>query len=58
MKKLFAILLFLITTNIQAFDILALGSSNINCHNANQAFTKTLNELLIEEKISASVIND
>lgn len=57
MKKLFAILLFLITTNIQAFDILALGSSNINCHNANQAFTKTLNELLIEEKISASVIN-
>ena len=48
---------FLISFNAYSFEILALGTSNTNCKNADQAFTNTLNELLTKEKINAHVIN-
>ncbi len=39
------------------FDIFALGTSNTNCKNAGQIYTTTLNELLVQDKIKANVIN-
>ncbi len=46
-----------LSTNSFAFEILALGTSNTNCKGANQAYTKTLNELLENDGIKATVIN-
>jgi hypothetical protein len=46
-----------LSTNSYGFDILALGTSNTNCKNAGQAYTSTLNDLLQQEKINATVIN-
>ena len=43
--------------NSFAFEIFALGTSNTNCKEGGQAFTKTLNELLIQAGISGTVIN-
>lgn len=40
-----------------AFEIFALGTSNTNCKGASQAYTNTLNDLLTQEKINATVIN-
>lgn len=58
MKKLTLLLVFSLTSfNAIAFEIFALGTSNTNCKNANQAFTATLNEILAQEKINANVIN-
>ena len=47
----------LISINSFAFEIFALGTSNTNCKGAGQAYTTKLNELLIEDKINATVIN-
>ncbi len=49
-------LLFL-PLHTNAFDILALGTSNTNCKNAGQAYTNQLNSLLLENSINAKVIN-
>ena len=59
MKKFALILAFLISSNAQAFDIYALGTSNTNCKNndATVAFTATLEKLLRAEGIDARVIN-
>lgn len=46
-----------LSINSFGFDILALGTSNTNCKNADQAYTSTLNNLLQHEKINATVIN-
>ena len=51
------IVLACLSTNSFAFEILALGTSNTNCKGANQAYTKTLNELLEKDGIKATVIN-
>lgn len=40
-----------------AFEILALGTSNTNCKNAGQAYTNQLNYLLLENSLNAKVIN-
>lgn len=57
-KNLSLLLLLSISSlSANAFEIFALGTSNTNCKNANQAFTTTLNEILIKEGISANVIN-
>lgn len=39
------------------YEIFALGTSNTNCKDADQSFTKALNELLAQDRISGSVIN-
>jgi hypothetical protein len=58
MKKLIILLaLALFTLNSFGFEIFALGTSNTNCKNSNQAFTTRLNELLVQEKVDATVIN-
>jgi hypothetical protein len=58
MKKLFlSSIVALLSTPSLAFEILALGTSNTNCKGANQAYTKTLNELLEKDGIKATVIN-
>ena len=49
--------LTLLSINSFGFEILALGSSNTNCKNADQAYTSTLNDLLRQEKITATVVN-
>ena len=58
MKKLiiFLFLSFILTKSF-AFEIFALGTSNTNCKNADQAYTSTLNDLLAQDKINATVIN-
>jgi hypothetical protein len=55
-------ILILLTSLILSFDafgfeIYALGTSNTNCKNAGQTYTNTLNELLSQEKINATVVN-
>jgi ADP-heptose:LPS heptosyltransferase len=40
-----------------AFEIFALGTSNTNCKNANQAYTTTLNRLLSMRAMAGHVIN-
>jgi hypothetical protein len=58
MKKLIiSLVLTLLSINSFGFEILALGTSNTNCKNADQAYTSTLNDLLRQEKINATVIN-
>jgi hypothetical protein len=58
MKKIIiSLVLTLLSINSFGFEILALGTSNTNCKNADQAYTSTLNDLLGQEKINASVIN-
>ena len=58
MKKLIiSLALALLSINSFGFEILALGTSNTNCKNAGQAFTSSLNDLLGQEKINATVIN-
>ena len=58
MKKLIiTFALVSLSINSFGFDILALGTSNTNCKNAGQAYTSTLNDLLQQEKINATVIN-
>lgn len=58
MKSIFAILFVLFfSTNSFAFEILALGTSNTNCKNANAAYTNRLNELIVNHNIQAQVIN-
>ncbi len=52
-----AIMTFLMSFNSYGFEIFALGTSNTNCKNAGQAYTNTLNALLIKEQINAHVIN-
>ncbi len=43
--------------NSFGFEIFALGTSNTNCKNSGQAYTATLNELLVKDKVNATVIN-
>jgi hypothetical protein len=58
MKKLVTTLVFgLISINSFGFEIIALGTSNTNCKGAGQAYTNALNEMLLQEKINAQVIN-
>lgn len=57
MKKILFVTLLSVTTNAVAFEILALGTSNTNCKGANQAYTKTLNELFERDGIKATVVN-
>ena len=58
MKKIIiSLVLTLLSINSFGLEILALGTSNTNCKNADQAYTSTLNDLLGQEKINASVIN-
>ena len=58
MKKIIiSLVLTLLSINSFGFEILALGTSNTNCKNADQAYTSTLNNLLRQEKINATVIN-
>jgi hypothetical protein len=56
-KRIIFLALGLISINSFAFEIFALGTSNTNCKGAGQAYTTKLNELLIEDKINATVIN-
>lgn len=56
-KRVISLALALFSINSFGFEIFALGTSNTNCKNADQAFTSTLNDLLRQEKISATVIN-
>ena len=56
-KLIISAILLLLSNHLFAFEILALGTSNTNCKNANQAYTSTLNDLLRQEKINATVIN-
>jgi hypothetical protein len=56
-KRIVCLALGLISINSFAFEIFALGTSNTNCKGAGQAYTTKLNELLIEDKINATVIN-
>jgi hypothetical protein len=51
------IFLISVSTSTYAYEILALGTSNTNCKNANAAFTNTLNELLTKAGINAQAIN-
>jgi hypothetical protein len=46
-----------IASNVFAFEILALGTSNTNCKGTDQAYTKALNEMLEKDGIKATVIN-
>lgn len=58
MKSISTILFVLFfSTNSFAFEILALGTSNTNCKNANAAYTNRLNELIVNHNIQAQVIN-
>jgi hypothetical protein len=58
MKKLIIFLLLSsISINSFGFEIFALGTSNTNCKGADQAYTNTLNDLFIQEKINVQVIN-
>ncbi|MBU3548407.1 hypothetical protein [Polynucleobacter sp. P1-05-14] len=58
MKNLIVSLaLGLLSLNSFGFEIFALGTSNTNCKNAGQAYTAKLNDLLLADKINASVIN-
>jgi hypothetical protein len=50
-------LLLVLSFNAFGFEIYALGTSNTNCKNAGQTYTKTLNELFKQEGIDATVIN-
>jgi ABC-type glycerol-3-phosphate transport system substrate-binding protein len=56
-KLIISLALALLSINSFGFEILALGTSNTNCKNAGQAFTSSLNDLLGQEKINATVIN-
>lgn len=49
--------LALLSINSFGFEIFALGTSNTNCKGADQAYTKTLNEMLAQEKLNAQVVN-
>ncbi len=58
MKKqiiLFALALF--SLNSYGFEIYALGTSNINCKGAEQAFTNSLNDMFAQEKANVKIIN-
>jgi hypothetical protein len=58
MKKLIISIVFsLFSFNSYGFEIYALGTSNINCKGADQAFTKKLNQLFINENLKINVIN-
>ena len=58
MKNIFTVIFVLFfSTNIFAFEMLALGTSNTNCKNTNAAYTNTLNELITKDGIRAQVIN-
>jgi hypothetical protein len=50
-------LLLIIATQVQAFDIYALGTSNTNCKNAGQTYTAKLEQFLREKNLDARVIN-
>jgi len=56
-KKTVASVFLLISFHAVGFEIYAVGTSNTNCKNAGQAYTKTLNDLLKENNINATVIN-
>jgi hypothetical protein len=56
-KLIISAILLLLSNHLFAFEIFALGTSNTNCKNADQAYTSTLNDLLRQEKINATVIN-
>jgi hypothetical protein len=58
MKKIIIPLaLALISINSFGFEIFALGTSNTNCKNSGQTYTATLNALLAQDKINATVMN-
>ncbi len=58
MKKLIIFsYLYLLSLGSFGFEIFALGTSNTNCKGAGQAYTNTLNEIFIQEKINAQIIN-
>ena len=46
MKQLILSLALLVTAHAQALEVYALGTSNTNCKNADQAYTRRLGELL------------
>jgi hypothetical protein len=58
LRKLFIQILLLLSPSVCfGFEIFALGTSNTNCKDANQAFTNTLNELLAQDGLPGTVIN-
>jgi hypothetical protein len=56
-KQLIALALGLLSLNAYGFNIYALGTSNINCKGADQAFTNTLGDLFVQDKSNVKVIN-
>ena len=56
-KPIVSLSLALLSINSFGFEVLALGTSNTNCKNADQAYTSTLNDLLRQEKINVTVVN-
>ena len=50
-------ILSLLSLNAYGFNIYALGTSNINCKGADQAFTNTLGDLFVQDKSNVKVIN-
>jgi len=56
-KLIISLIMGLISINSFGFEIFALGTSNTNCKNADQAFTVKLNELLALDKIDAQAVN-
>jgi len=56
-KKTVAFVFLLFSIHAFGFEIYALGTSNTNCKNADQTYTKHLNELLLLNHINATVIN-
>jgi hypothetical protein len=56
-NKWVCLLVGAITFQSHAFEIFALGTSNTNCKNANEAYTSKLNRLLSDHKSSGHVIN-
>jgi len=58
MKKLIISIVFsLFSLNLYGFEIYALGTSNINCKGAEQAFTNSLNDMFDQEKANVKIIN-
>ena len=57
LRYCFLILFLTLSAKVSAFEILALGTSDTNCKGGDQFYTKTLNNLLTENKIDAEVIN-
>lgn len=56
-SKWIFVLLAAMSYQLHAFEIFALGTSNTNCKNANEAYTSKLNRLLADQKSSGHVIN-